>query len=522
MMRALKTCLAPAVAVLAGALCLAPAATASASYTTHGAWSFVSAKQLHPPKLHTDAKTQKGLASGDWLIANFKNLLSPNPSVGQGGPLILDKNLQPVWFRPAPSGQYTNNLTEQTYNGKPALSWWQGVVTHTGLTTSGEDVVIDQHYHTVATLTASAPWVITQHELVIQGTHAWVTANSAPGSYPMETVNGKSIPIIDSAVLEFDLTKPGSAPTVVWDAMAHVPLSQSKATMIPGGPWDAYHINSVQPVSGGAHGRLLVSLRNTWAAYLVDIATGDTVWTLGGTGSSFMIPKSAQFEWQHDVQLHSNGYVTLFDDACCDITGNKKNPFGTIYRPSRGLLLRLNTSNDTVSYVHGYVHPKVGPPGDKIPVETAFQGGMQFLHNKNMVVGWGSAPFISEFSYSGKLLFDATLPSPDVTYRAYVEKWTGAPPLSELRHAVKTKHGKPTVYVSWNGATRVAAWKVLGGSSSKHLRTVGTSTKTSFETAIALAKGYHTYVVKALDSRGHVIGTSQPFTAASKPLYGGY
>jgi hypothetical protein len=492
---------------------------ASASYTTHGAWSFTSAPNLHPPKLSTDAKTKKGLASGYWLIANFQNLTSPLKSVGQGGPLILDSHLQPVWFQPAPSGEYTNNLTEQTYNGKPALSWWQGTITHTGVTLTGEDVVVDQHYHTVATLKASAPWVITQHELVIQGTHAWVTANSAPGSDPMETVNGQSIPVIDSAVLEFDLTKPGSAPTVVWDALAHVPLSQSKATVIPGAPWDAYHINSIQPVSGGAHGRLLISLRNTWAAYLVDIATGQTVWTLGGSGSTFSFPKSAQFEWQHDVTLHSGNLVTLFDDACCDITGNLKSPFGTVYGPSRGLLLRLDTTNNAVTYVHGYVHPQVSGG----PVETAFQGGIQLLHNHNVIVGWGSAPFFSEFSYSGKLLFDAVLPSPDVSYRTYLANWVGSPPLSGLKHAIKTSHGKPTIYVSWDGATQVKTWRILGGSSSKHLRTVATSAKSGFETAITLAKGYHSYEVQALDGHGHVLGTSRAFSAgSSKPVYGGY
>ncbi len=518
MMRALKTCLGPAAAVLAAALCLAPAAAASASYTTHGAWSFVSAPRLHPPKLSTDAKTKPGLASGYWLIANFQNLLSPKPSVGQGGPLILDRHLQPVWFQPAPAGEYTNNLTEQTYNGKPALSWWQGTITHTGVTLSGEDVVVDQHYHTVATLKASAPWVITQHEMVIQGHDAFVTANSAPGSYPTTTVNGKPVTIIDSAVLEYDLSKPGSAPIYVWDALTHVPISQSQATQIPGAPaWDAYHINSIQPVSGGAHGRLLVSLRNTWAAYLVDIATGQTVWTLGGTGSTFSIPKGAQFEWQHDVQLHSGNLVTLFDDACCDITGNP-NPqkaLGPAARLSRGLLLRLDTSHHTASYVHGYVGPN--------QIETAFQGSMQLLRNHNVVVGWGSAPFFSEFSYSGKLLFDVALPFPDVSYRAYLENWVGSPPLSALKHAIKTSHGKPTVYVSWDGATQVRTWRILGGSSSKHLRTVATSGKSSFETAIKLAQGYHAYEVQALDGHGHVLGTSKAFSAGSgNPVYGGY
>ena len=72
-----------------------------AAYTTKGAWSFVSAPNLHPPKLGMTQKTQfSKLAPGDFMVANFKNLGSKNPMVGQSGPLILDHNLQPVWFDP--------------------------------------------------------------------------------------------------------------------------------------------------------------------------------------------------------------------------------------------------------------------------------------------------------------------------------------------------------------------------------------------------------------------------------------
>ena len=50
-----------AVAAVACVAALAPAAAQAApigAYTTKGAWSFVSAPGLHPPKLATDAKTQ--------------------------------------------------------------------------------------------------------------------------------------------------------------------------------------------------------------------------------------------------------------------------------------------------------------------------------------------------------------------------------------------------------------------------------------------------------------------------------
>ena len=64
-------------AALAGAKSIVAKPTAAqpiAAYTTKGAWSFVSAPKLHPPKLSTGAKTQfKQLAPGYFMVANFKN-----------------------------------------------------------------------------------------------------------------------------------------------------------------------------------------------------------------------------------------------------------------------------------------------------------------------------------------------------------------------------------------------------------------------------------------------------------------
>ena len=72
-----------------------------AAYTTKGAWTFVSAPNLHPPQLGTTQKTQfSKLAPGYFMTANFKNLALKQPMTGQSGPLILDHNLQPVWFDP--------------------------------------------------------------------------------------------------------------------------------------------------------------------------------------------------------------------------------------------------------------------------------------------------------------------------------------------------------------------------------------------------------------------------------------
>ena len=65
-----------------------------------------------------------------------------------------------------------------------------------------------------------------------------------------------------------------------------------------------------------------------------------------------------------------------------------------------------------------------------------------------------------------------------------------------------------SVYASWNGATSVSRWRVLGGSSSTSLRSVKTAAKSGFETSIQVPS--EAYVqVQALSSTGALLGSSQ-------------
>ncbi len=290
--------------VLAGFLALTVAFAGShgapiGAYTTRGAYSFVTEPSLHPPKIRATRRAPAGqLAPGYIFTANFYDLNEP-PIIGQSGPLILDDRLQPVWFAPVPERVAAANLSLQTYAGKPALAWWQGRVTNTGATETGEDVVVNQHYQTIATLKATDGWVLTLHEFAISGEDAWVTANK---NIPIDlskyggAYNGA---LVDSAVQEYNLRTGKLLRS--WDALDHIPLSQSQASLPTNAfPWDAYHVNSVELTGNGT---FLVSMRNTWAAYLVNIATGKTEWTLGGKRSSFRFGPGAAFQWQHDVRL---------------------------------------------------------------------------------------------------------------------------------------------------------------------------------------------------------------------------
>lgn len=489
-----------AAALPAAALAAAPIG----AYTTKGAYTFVSAPQLHPPKLHTDATTVSGkLAPGYFMVTNFKNLTVPQPMVGEGGPLILDSHLQPVWFDPVGTNLVASNLRAQTLDGKPVLSWWQGVISSVGATTSGEDVIVDQHYRTVAMLTGDTKdgWVLSTHDIVISGHDAWVTAYR---NVPMDLAPYGGLVsgiLTDTAVQEYDL-KTGRL-VQSWDALQHIPLTDSETHPAPVAgptgpvPWDAYHLNSIQLEGNGS---FLTSMRNTWAAYLVNSA-GAIEWTLGGKNSTFALGAGAQFQWQHDVELHPGNIVSVFDDACCAITG--PGMFGPPSGPSRGLVIQLNTANHTGSLVSQYTHGS--------DFNAAFLGDTQLLPDGNVVIGWGSQPYFSEYTKSGKLLLDAVWPNPNVNYRAYVQSWVGKP-FFPPSGAARDSHGKATVYASWDGATQVAAWRVLAGPGVKHLVVIATRPKSGFETAIALRAQYKTFKLQALDATGHVLGTSNTFS----------
>jgi MFS family permease len=466
------------------------------AYTTRDAYSYVSAPALHPPVVRSHVSTAPAnLAPGYILMANFYDLNYP-PMVGQSGPLMLDHRLQPVWFKPLSQQQVAGNLSLQTYNGKPALAWWQGVVTNTGATESGEDVIVDQHYRPVARLRGADGWVLTLHELVIRGNHAWVTANK---NLPMNlskyggAYNGA---LIDSAVQEYDLRSGKLLRS--WDALDHIPLADSRASLPTNGfPWDAYHVNAINLPGDGS---FVVSMRNTWAAYKVNIDTGRIEWTLGGRHSSFRLGSGAEFQWQHDVAVYPGSpLVTVFDDHCCQITGG--GTYVSPTAPSRGLVLKLDQGTHTATLAGQYRH------GTNFDAE--YMGSIEPLPNGNEFVGWGSAPYFSEYSPSGQLLLDAVLPKPDLSYRARVEPWVGRP-LYPPSGAVRRKDGKTTVYASWNGATQVVAWRVLAGQSNGALSVVASTTKSGFETAIPLHRSYATVKVQALDARGRMIGASGP------------
>jgi hypothetical protein len=170
-------------------------------------------------------------------------------------------------------------------------------------------------------------------------------------------------------------------------------------------------------------------------------------------------------------------------------------------------MLKLNMKTHAATLAAQYARAK--------NFDVAFSGNTQLLPNGNVLVGWGSRSYFSEYSKSHQLLLDAVWPGPDLSYRAlFTNSWVGTP-FFPPRGAARSSHGRTTIYASWDGATQVVAWRVLAGPSGPHLRSVGSPSlrKTGFETTIRLNGSYKAYKVQALDASGRVLRTSSVFPA---------
>ena len=261
-------------------------------------------------------------------------------------------------------------------------------------------------------------------------------------------------------------------------------------------PYDYFHLNSIDPL---ADGRTLISARNTSALYELSTLTGQVLTRIGGKHSSVKLAAGAATAYQHDAD-------TLPRRSDQRIR-QRRRPEGP--SQSRGLILAVDGQAKTDTVIAQYEHPSP-------PLSSGSQGNMQTLENGDVFIGWGAEPYFSEFSPGGALLFDAYMHGSYQSYRAYRFPWTGSPSSPPAIATGSTPSASPahagapvTVYASWNGDTRTASWRVLGGPSPQQLTPVTSAARTGFETAIVTPAAEPYVAVQALDATGAVLGTSR-------------
>jgi len=194
--------------------------------------------------------------------------------------------------------------------------------------------------------------------------------------------------------------------------------------------------------------------------------------------------------WQHNVRWQPDHTLTVFDDGAAPKEHSQ----------SRVIRERIDWAQRTVTLVSRDVHTPALLAGS--------QGNDQVLANGNSFVGWGEEPYFTEFGPTGQILFDAHLPAPGQSYRAYEFPWSATPAAPPAIAVQSTSVGSVTVYASWNGATGVSGWRILDGGSPTGLVPVATAARTGFETAIPLPSTAGYFAVQALSPTGQVLGTS--------------
>ncbi len=459
---------------------------------------FVTQPQLIPPRISVK-KTSSSLARDLFLTPlpspivhpGSNNAISITP-VGPGGPMIIDPHGRLVWFDQLPNPVVATNFRPQRLDGRTVLTWWQGDVTIAayGL---GDGMIYSTSYRPIRTVRAGNGYSADLHEFVLTPPgDALLTVQSLIMMHRAGTAPGALSPFLDSIVQEVDI----HTGLVVWEwhALGHIPLADSYATPATSPYFDAYHINSIEQVRGG---RLLISARDTSAIYEIDQATGRIAWTLGGKASSFRMGRGSRFYFQHDARLLPGNRISLFDDE-----GGP--PFEA--RSSRGLILRLNLRRRMASLVHQYRRP-----GDDTLADS--EGSLQTAGGDELV-GFGSERYFSEFSHDGRLLFDASLPVDDGSYRVFSSPWTATPATRPSLTARRISPTRMAIYASWNGATRVARWQVLGARAGGSLRVIASVPDRAFETQIRVTGRATTFEVRALSSGGRVLARSAPVQAS--------
>lgn len=463
---------------------------------------YTSAPSLTPSTVRIATPAQPGSSPGDLFLAPYQGRGTP-------GEMISEQNGALVWFRALPPGDSSTNFQVQRYAGQPVLTWWQGRILEVGFG-QGEDVIYDSSYRPVAYVHAGNGYHADLHEIRLtpEGT-AW-TDEFDPIHMNLSRYGGSSDGVVNDGIVQEIDVKTG---LVMWEwhALGHVALSESHSPPPSGSwPWDYVHVNSISP---GSAGEVLLSARNTWTLYDVDIHTGSFRWRLGDRDSSFRLGPGTRFYWQHDAEWQPGGLISVFDNGS-DPPKEKQ---------SRGLLLAPDTASHTVTLVKQLINPQhtllassqgnlQNLAGAGTSAATGSDPGQQAAPAEstagNWMMGYGGLPNFTEHGPSGAVLLDGTLGKNVQDFRTYLSPWSGHPTVPPAIAVKAGGGGIATVAVSWNGATEVASWQVLAGASASALAPVTTAPKHGFQTSIRLTGAPALVAVQALNAAGAVIGRS--------------
>jgi hypothetical protein len=401
------------------------------------------------------------------------------------------------------------NFRPQMLNGEVVFTYWEGFADILGYG-FGNAIIMASNYSTmIANVTATNRTDL--HDQRITHTNQIVTTmyNTLSGVDTSSLENGAEGSYIEDGCFQL-LDIPDSTPQFTFCSYeAGISIDESFLPIAapptsPESSWDYIHVNtiSMDPI-----GNYLLSARHMHSLIYIDGQSGDILWRLGGKLSNFT-GSGINFSWQHDakfayefntpaqvLQNQTTRYISIFDNAS-DGTENDQSA-------SNGLIIEVDLVAMTATTVTNFT-----APGGETDLLVPNQGSFQLMGSdepspasNNVVMGYGALPVIAEWDVNGTALQVIHFGTPAVSqsYRVYKAPWVGNP-LTAPDVAIQNN----TMYVSWNGATEVASWRIVQGSNTTQVP------RSSFETVIPLDSSSTDMIQAiALDAKGTQLASSQ-------------
>ncbi len=254
---------------------------------------------------------------------------------------------------------------------------------------------------------------------------------------------------------------------------------------------DVIHTNSIEL---DANGNVLASHRHLNQVTLIDYATGEFIWRLGGVNNQFtFINNSESFNFQHDARFLPNGNITLWDN------GNAHVP-----PRSRAKEYALDLDNMTAELVWSF-QPKTYTGGNAY---WFAMGSLQRLPNGNSVIngGWDYSSNQSNFyevTPDGTVVWELALQNSKslVSYRVRKFIWKPCAPISVASVQV-SEVTDSTAFLSWNPVANAVSYEIGYRIAGDTIWTVSATTHTELLLTQLLAGQQYEYQIRALCANG--------------------
>jgi hypothetical protein len=397
-----------------------------------------------------------------------------NLSDNQAYLLMLETSGEPVYYQRIVPSRKTLDFKRQP----------NGLITYFD-SLPGVFYGLDSSYTNVRTYAAGNGYRADHHDLqvlanghylvLIWDAHVVDMSKIVPGGQSRAYVIGLIVQELDTA----------NHVVFEWRSWDHIQITETTEDLT------AQRINYTHgnAIEADYDGNILISARNLDQVIKIDRQTGDIIWRLGGQKNEFTLRDDDQFfHRQHDIRRLPNGNITLFDNRT-DLT-----PYY-----SRAVEYRLDETARTVTRVWEYRNtPDVYAP---------YLANVQRLPNGNTLVGWGLEwPAATEVRPDGTKEFEFSFVSTgEGSYRVFRFPWVGRPSWPPVL-ALKESAGRVILSFSWNGATEIGSYRVLGGATTQPNSIITMKERTGFETSLDVTEAsasFCSFQVMPVDRDGH-------------------